>query len=51
MMVHIYTGHVFSSFAVSPTVPKIRNSGPKFWPFNGEYLENSKLQHYMSIRA
>jgi len=28
-----------------------RNFRPKFWPFDGEYLENGKSQRYMSIRA
>ena len=31
--------------------PKIRNFGLKFCPFDHEYLENSKSQRYMSIRA
>jgi len=31
--------------------PQIRNFGPKFWPFDREYLENGKSQRYMSIRA
>ena len=31
--------------------PQIRNFGPKFWPFEREYLENGKSQRYMSIRA
>jgi len=32
-------------------IPQIRNFGPKFWPFDREYLENGKSQRYMSIRA
>ena len=31
--------------------PQTPNFGPKFWPFNREYLENDKSQRYMSIRA
>ena len=31
--------------------PNIRNFCPKFLPFNREYLENGKSQHYVSIRA
>jgi len=31
--------------------PQIRNFGPKFWPFDREYLENDKSQRYVSIRV
>ena len=31
--------------------PQVRNFGPKLWPFDRKYLENGKLQCYMSIRA
>jgi len=31
--------------------PQIRNFGPNFWPFDRIYLENSKSQRYVSIRA
>jgi len=35
-----------------PGIPQVRNIGPTFWPFEGEYLKNgSKSQHYMSITA
>jgi len=30
---------------------QIRNFGLRLWRFDGEYLENGKSQHYMSIRA
>ena len=54
MMVHIGRGQIFSPFGGgAPKHPQIRNSGPKFWPFDREYMymENSKSQRYMSIRA
>ena len=52
MMVHIGPGQVFSSFGGNaPGYLKIGNSGAKFWPFDGEHLENVKSQQYMSIRA
>ena len=35
----------------APGGAQIRNFGPKFWPFDREYLENGKSQRYMSIRA
>ena len=35
----------------TPSDPQIRNIGPKFGPFDCEYLGNGKFQHYMSIRA
>ena len=31
--------------------PQIRNFGPNFWPFDRIYLESSKSQRYVSIRA
>ena len=34
-----------------PRDPQIRNFGPKFWPLDRKYLENGKLQRYMSIRV
>ena len=52
MMVHIGPEQVFSPFeGGAPSNPQIRNCGPKFWPFDGEYLDNGKSQRYMSIRA
>ena len=51
-MVHIGPGQVFSILgAVLPSDPQIRNFGPKFWPFDREYLENGKSHRYTSIRA
>ena len=50
MMVHIGL-HIFFSPFGPQGIPKIPNSGPQFWQFNHEYLENGKSQLYMSIRA
>ena len=38
---------VFSRGA--PRDTQIQSFGPNFWLFDREYLEDSKLQHYMSI--
>ena len=51
-MVHVGPGYTFFLLgAVPPRDSKILNFGPKFWPFNHEYLENCKLQSYMLIRT
>jgi len=45
---------IFSPFlggAVPSGIPQIRNFEPKFWPFDREYLENGKSQHYMLTSA
>jgi len=44
-MVHIGHGQVFSSLGAMPQgIAKIQKFWPKFWPFDREYLENSKSQ-------
>ena len=48
MMVHIGAGQIFSLWGGA--VPR-GSANPKFWPFDGEYLENGKLQRYTSITA
>jgi len=45
MTVHIGSGQIFSPFGGStPRNPQIRHFGPKFCPFDREYLENGKSQ-------
>jgi len=43
MMMRVGRGQIFSPFGgVTPGGTEIRNPGPKFWPFDREYLENVK---------
>jgi len=46
MMVHNGTGQICHLGPVS-----LRPPIAKFWPFDREYLENGKSQHYMSTRT
>jgi len=47
VMVHIGPGQIPRFEAVPSGIPKIQNFGP----LKTEYLENGKLQCYMSIRS
>jgi len=53
MILHISPGQVFSLFLEQcpKGILQIRNFGPKFWPFDSEYLESGKSQHSVSSRA
>jgi len=44
IILHIIPGQACTLLGmVTQEIPQIRNFGPKFWPFDREYLENGKL--------
>ena len=50
MMIHIGPEQNLPPYwGGTPGVPQIPNFGPKFWPFDREYLANSKSQLHVSL--